>query len=154
MLGCAHDTSDFEFLAFPVLRGDVGVETGNTSMPYRLLADLVLLLHAGFVIFVVFGGFAVLRWPRLAWIHLPAAAWGGLIELAGWICPLTPLENDLRRLAGETGYAGGFIEHYVVPVLYPPGLTRGMQIGLGVVVLALNAAIYGWILARRSVRRS
>ena len=118
-------------------------------MPYRLLADLVVLLHAAFVLFVVFGGFAVLRRPRLAWIHLPTAAWGALIELAGWICPLTPLENGLRQMGGQAGYGGSFIEYYVVPVIYPPGLTRGTQISLGIAVLVLNAAIYGWILTRR-----
>jgi hypothetical protein len=118
-------------------------------MPYRLLADLVVLLHAGFVIFVVFGGLAVFRWPRLVWVHLPAAAWGALIELAGWICPLTPLENSLRQLAGQEGYPGGFIEHYVIPVLYPHGLTRNIQIGMGIAVLALNAVIYGVVLVCR-----
>ncbi len=118
-------------------------------MPYRLLADLVVLLHAAFVLFVVFGGFAVLHRPRLAWIHLPTAAWGALIELAGWICPLTPLENGLRQMGGQAGYGGSFIEYYVVPVIYPPGLTRGTQISLGIAVLVLNAAIYGWILTVR-----
>ena len=118
-------------------------------MPYRLLADLVVLLHAGFVIFVMFGGLAVIRWPRLIWVHLPAAAWGALIELAGWICPLTPLENSLRQSAGQGGYPGGFIEHYVIPVLYPRGLTRSMQIGMGIAVVVLNAVIYGVILVRR-----
>jgi hypothetical protein len=118
-------------------------------MPYRLLADLVVLLHAGFVIFVVFGGLALIRWPRLIWVHLPAAAWGALIEIAGWICPLTPLENSLRRLAGQGGYPGGFIEHYVIPVLYPQGLTRSIQIGMGVAVLVLNAVIYSLIVVRR-----
>jgi hypothetical protein len=118
-------------------------------MPYHVLAELVVLLHAAFVLVVVFGGLAVLRWPRLAWIHLPAAAWGALIEIAGWVCPLTPLENSLRRMGGETGYGRGFIEHYIVPVLYPPGLTRGTQVGLGIAVVLLNSAIYGWMLARR-----
>ena len=83
------------------------------------------------------------------WLHLPAAAWGVLIEFRGWICPLTPLESRLRILAGTEGYAGGFIEHYLLPVLYPAGLTRGVQITLGVLVLAVNLGIYGWILARR-----
>jgi len=118
-------------------------------MPYRLLADLVVLLHATFVLFVALGGFVVLRWPRLAWVQLPAAAWGALIEIAGWVCPLTPLENALRQMGGQTGYGGGFIEYYVVPILYPPGLTRGIQIGLGVAVVVLNAAVYGWLLTQR-----
>lgn len=118
-------------------------------MPYHFLAELVVLLHAAFVLMVVFGGFAVLRWPRLAWIHLPAAAWGALIEIAGWVCPLTPLENKLRQMSGQPGYGGGFIEHYVVPVLYPPGLTREIQVGLGIAVVLLNSAVYAWLLTRR-----
>ena len=121
-------------------------------MPYGVLADLVLVVHLGFVLFVALGGLLVLRWPRLAWIHLPAAAWGALIEFTGGICPLTPLENRLRVLAGEAGYAGGFVEHYVTAVLYPDGLTRGAQLGLGAAVLLVNSLIY-WVLLRRSVRR-
>ena len=111
-------------------------------MSYRLLADLVLVVHAAFVVFVMLGGLAVLRWPRLAWVHLPAAIWGAGIEFAGGICPLTPLENHWRQLAGEQGYTGGFVEHYVVAALYPEGLTRGLQIALGLAVLAVNAAVY------------
>jgi len=122
-------------------------------MPYGVLADLVLVVHLGFVLFVALGGLLVLRWPRLAWIHLPAAAWGALIEFTGGICPLTPLENRLRVLAGEAGYAGGFVEHYVTAVLYPDGLTRGAQLGLGAAVLLVNSLIY-WVLLRRSARRS
>jgi len=122
-------------------------------MPYGVLADLVLVVHLGFVLFVALGGLLVLRWPRLAWIHLPAAAWGALIEFTGGICPLTPLENRLRVLAGEAGYAGGFVEHYVTAVLYPDGLTRGVQFGLGAAVLLVNSLIY-WVLLRRSARRS
>lgn len=120
----------------------------------RLLADAVVGLHFAFVLFVVLGGLPVLRWRRLAWVHLPAAAWGALIEFAGWICPLTPLENQLRRRAGEAGYAGGFVEHYVLPVLYPAELTREVQIALGLFVLVLNAGVYGWLLWRRRRRRS
>ena len=123
-------------------------------MLYRVLADLTVLAHGLFVVFVVLGGLLVLRRPRAAWAHVPAAVWGALIELRGWVCPLTPLENRLRRLGGEAGYGGGFIEHYVVPVLYPPGLTREIQVGLGVAVVVLNLAIYGWILWRRGPRRS
>lgn len=118
-------------------------------MHYRLLADVVLVFHLGFVLFVVLGGVAVLRWPRLAWLHLPAAAWGVLIEFAGWICPLTPLEKGLRRLGGEAGYEGGFVEHYVVALLYPQGLTRGIQLGLGLTVLVVNAAVYWRLLSRK-----
>jgi hypothetical protein len=117
-------------------------------MPYRLLADLVLTLHLLFVLFVVLGGLLALRWPRVAWLHLPAAVWGALIEFAGWICPLTPLEKWLRGLAGEGGYRGGFIEHYMLPVLYPAGLTRGVQLGFGVLVVALNVAVYWYVLRR------
>jgi hypothetical protein len=111
----------------------------------RLLADAVAAVHFGFVLFVVLGGLLVLRWRRLALLHLPAAVWGAVIEFAGWICPLTPLENALRRQAGGAGYGGGFIERYLLPILYPPGLTRGVQIALGLSVLLLNGAIYGWI---------
>jgi hypothetical protein len=106
----------------------------------------------GFVLFVVLGGLLVLRWPRLAWLHLPAAVWGALIEFAGWICPLTPLENRLRRAGGTAGYAGGFVEHYLLPVLYPVGLTRGVQYVLGAGVVLVNAAVYWWVFRR--VRRS
>ena len=115
----------------------------------RALADLVLLVHAAFVLFVVLGGFAVLRWPRLAWIHLPAAAWGAVIEFAGWICPLTPLENRLRGLAGDAGYQGGFVEHYLLASLYPATLDRSIQVGLGLAVIAVNLVAYGWVAARR-----
>ena len=121
-------------------------------MPYGLFADAVLLAHAGFVAFVVLGGFLVLRWQRLAWVHLPVVAWGAGIELTGGICPLTPLENHLRALAHEQGYAGGFVEHYVFGLLYPEGLTRDVQIALGLGVLALNAAVYARLLYRRRAR--
>ena len=119
-------------------------------MIYRLLADLVFLAHLAFVVFVVLGGIAVWWRPKLAWLHLPAVAWGALIEFAGWICPLTPWEQSLRRLAGEQGYSGGFVEHYLFPLLYPEGLTRDVQIVLGVLVLAINGVAYALILRRRS----
>ena len=121
-------------------------------MIYRLLADLVFLAHIAFVLFVVLGGIAVWWRPKLAWLHVPAFAWGALIEFAGWICPLTPWEQSLRRLAGEKGYAGGFLEHYLFPVLYPDGLTRDVQIALGVLVLVINSVAYALIL-RRARRR-
>lgn len=123
-------------------------------MPYGLLADLVLLAHAGFVVFVVLGGLLVLRWPRLAWLHLPAVAWGAWIEFAGVICPLTPLEIHLRSLAGQQGYAGGFVEHYVFALLYPEGLTRSVQLALGLLVLVVNLLVYAlaWRRHRQSVR--
>jgi hypothetical protein len=113
-----------------------------------MLADIVVGFHVGFVLFVVLGGLLVLRWPRVAWLHLPAAVWGALIEFAGWVCPLTPLENRLRRASGASGYAGGFVEHYLLPVLYPAGLTRGVQYVLGAGVLAVNAAVYWWVIRR------
>ena len=118
-----------------------------------LLATLVVTLHLTFVVFVVLGGLLVLRWPWLAYAHLPAALWGAWIEFAGWVCPLTPLEQSLRLKAGEQGYSGSFIEHYVLPLLYPSALTRTIQVALGAVVIAVNLAIYGYLLrSRRSVR--
>jgi hypothetical protein len=117
-------------------------------MAFRLAAEAVVLIHFAFVLFVVLGGLLVLRWPRLAWFHLPAAIWGGAIELTGLICPLTPLEKFLREAGGLAAYEGGFIAHYILPVLYPAGLTRGTQVGLGVAVTLLNAAIY-WAVWRR-----
>ncbi|MDE2662350.1 MAG: DUF2784 domain-containing protein [Gemmatimonadota bacterium] len=119
---------------------------------YRVLADLVLVVHFLFIAFVVAGGFAAVRWPRLAWAHIPCFAWGALIEFAGWICPLTPLENDLRVASGQAGYSGGFIEHYLLPVIYPGALTREIQIWLGLSVLALNAVAYAWLLFRLPAR--
>jgi hypothetical protein len=121
-------------------------------MPYTTIADLVVLAHLAFVAFVVLGGAAVLRWPRLAWVHLPAVAWAVLIEYVGWICPLTPLENALRQADGGSAYAGGFVERYIIPVLYPADLTRAVQVGLGTVVLVLNALVYWHVLRRRRGR--
>jgi Protein of Unknown function (DUF2784) len=117
-------------------------------MRYRLAADLVVAVHLLFIGFVIGGGFLVWRWRKLAWAHLPAAVWGALIEFAGWICPLTPLENALRQRAGDAGYAGGFVEHYVIPVVYPAGLTPSVQIVLGVVVIVVNVIAYGVVIAR------
>lgn len=122
-------------------------------MIYRLLADLVLILHAGFVVFVMLGAFLVLRWPRIAWIHVPVVLWGAGIEFLGGVCPLTPLENHWRRLSGELGYPGGFIDHYVVSLLYPDGLTRQMQFTIGALVLVVNVAVYAWVLRRRRSAR-
>jgi cobalamin synthase len=116
---------------------------------YRILADLVVGAHALFVAFVVIGGLLALRWAWLAALHLPAAVWGALIEFQGWICPLTPLEKSLRAAAGEAGYQGGFIEHYLLPVLYPAGLTHGVQLVLGSAVVAINLVVYGLLLLRR-----
>ncbi len=117
-------------------------------MIYKLLADIVFLVHLGFVLFVIFGAIAVWRIPKLAWLHIPAVAWGALIEFAGWICPLTPWENSLRQLAGEQGYAGGFVEYYLVPIVYPAGLTREIQIVLGVLVLLINGIAYAAVVYR------
>ena len=111
-------------------------------MIFTLLADAVLVVHGTFVLFVVLGGLLVLRWQHAAWVHIPCALWGAWVEFAGWICPLTPLEVDLRMRAGEAGYTGGFIERYVTSAIYPQGLTREIQIGLGAVVIAVNVAVY------------
>lgn len=119
----------------------------------RAAADAVLLLHLAFILFAVLGAALVLRWPRLAWLHLPAALWAVGIELAGAICPLTHLENALRERAGQQGYAGGFIEHYLLPVIYPAGLTPAVQYLLAGVVLAVNFAAYAWLWRRRRLRR-
>ena len=113
-----------------------------------MLADLVVILHFAFVLFVVLGGLLVLRWPRLAYVHLPVSLYGALIELVGWICPLTPLEKRLRESAGLQGYQGGFVEHYILPVLYPAGLTRGVQWVLGMLVIGINLVIYA-VVARK-----
>jgi hypothetical protein len=119
---------------------------------YGWLADLVVLLHLAFVAFVLAGGLLVWRWPRLAWIHLPCAAWGAFVELAGWICPLTPLENRLRQAAGEAGFEGGFIEHYVIPLLYPGNLTRATQVALGLLVIGANVLVYASVWRRSGTR--
>lgn len=118
-------------------------------MPWGFLADVVLLAHALFVVFVAAGGLLVLRWARVAWLHLPCAAWGAWIEFTGGVCPLTPLENEFRRRAGQGAYEGGFIEHYVTAFLYPGGLTRDIQIALGVAVLVVNGVIYAIVVHRR-----
>jgi hypothetical protein len=121
--------------------------------PYSALADLVLITHFAFVAFVALGGLLVLRWPRVAWAHVPAAAWGIAIEFAGWVCPLTPVENRLRELAGESTYGGDFIARYLLPVIYPDGLTREMQMVLGTAALLGNAVIYLVVWRRRSSAR-
>lgn len=123
-------------------------------MWYRALADVLVILHLGFVVFVVLGGLLVLRFRRVAWVHLPAAAWGAASEFAGWICPLTPWEQTLRRLGGDAGYTGGFVEHYLLDVLYPPGLSSSVQTVLGLLVVGVNAGIYGAVLLRRPHRRA
>lgn len=121
-------------------------------MLYSLLADAVLVFHFAFILFVGGGGLLALWWRRAPWFHLPIAVWGVYIELSGNVCPLTPLENDLRRMAGGEGYTGSFIEHYLLPVIYPSGLTREVQLVLAALVVALNAGVYGFVWLRR--RRS
>jgi hypothetical protein len=117
-------------------------------MAYRLLADIVILIHLGFTVFVLLGGVLVLRWPKTAIPHIPAAVWGVWIEFSGGICPLTPLENRLRVRGGLGGYSESFTEHYLLPILYPLGLTRGTQIAIGIFVLAINLLFYGLLLRR------
>jgi hypothetical protein len=119
----------------------------DQPMLYRAAADLVVVAHAAFVLFVALGGLLVLRWRRLIWVHLPAASWGAAIEFAGWICPLTPLENFLRQQGGSTGYQGEFIGHYILPLLYPAHLTRGRQIWLGSLAVLINVMMY-WRVVR------
>ncbi|MGB5275577.1 MAG: DUF2784 domain-containing protein [Gammaproteobacteria bacterium] len=117
-------------------------------MLYRIAADLLVLLHLLFILFVVAGGFAVFKWQWMAALHVPAAIWGALIEYRHWVCPLTPWENKLRQIAGQEGYTEGFIEHYILPLVYPPGLTRDVQIILGTTVVVVNLLIYGVFLYR------
>jgi hypothetical protein len=118
----------------------------------RLIADALVVAHTLFVLFVVLGSFLVIRWRWLAWFHVPTAVWGAVIEFAGWVCPLTPLEKEFRRRAGEGGYEGGFVEHYLLGWLYPEGLTRETQIWLGIGVIVINAI--GYSLAVMRWRRS
>jgi hypothetical protein len=115
-------------------------------MLYSPLADLVLTMHFAFVVFSVLGGFLVLKWHRVAWIHVPAALWAVVVEFTGWICPLTPVEHWLRLKSGAAIQELGFVERYLVPLLYPTPLTRGFQVILGAIVLGVNAGIYVWIL--------
>ena len=120
---------------------------------YQLLADLIVLVHVAFVVFAVLGGLLAARWRRLVWIHLPAVIWAALVEVLGWVCPLTPLENWLRRKGGQAGYPSDFIAHYVLPILYPEGLTREVQIALGAFVILINLTIYIWILRTKRANR-
>ena len=115
-------------------------------MFYRLLADLVVVLHLAFVLFVLFGGLLTWWKPRIAWVHVPAAAWGAVVEFSGWLCPLTPLEQWLRLEAGDSAYRSDFIGQYILPVLYPVMLRPGTQVFLGAIVVVMNGAIYGWLL--------
>lgn len=120
-------------------------------MPNQAMADLIVIIHFAFILFVVFGGLLVLKWRWLIWFHIPAVIWGALIEFAGWVCPLTVLENRLRFTDG-VDYASGFIEHYIIPIIYPSVLTREIQCGLGLAVLGLNCWFY-LKLYRKSVKK-
>jgi hypothetical protein len=120
---------------------------------YRILADVIVGLHFAFILYAVLGALLVLRWRRTAWVHVPVVIWGVLIELVGWICPLTPLENQLRVRAGQEGYHASFIEHYVLPLVYPTSLTREVQVLLAGFVLVMNVVLYGVIIARTLRRR-
>jgi hypothetical protein len=124
----------------------------NSAMLYSLLADFVVVLHLAFVVFVLIGGLLALKWPWIVRLHLPAAAWGAIVEFSGWLCPLTPLENWLREQAGQQAYQTDFLERYLLlPILYPDGLTREIQFVLGSIVLLVNGTVYG-ILWRRHNR--
>lgn len=118
-------------------------------MSYHALADLVVIVHFLFILFVVFGGLLVFWQPRLAWAHLPIALYGLWVEWIGWVCPLTPLENELRRRAGDAGYKNGFVEQYILPLIYPEAFTRDVALALGAAVLIINLAIYGLYFWRR-----
>ncbi|MEE9444016.1 MAG: DUF2784 domain-containing protein [candidate division Zixibacteria bacterium] len=118
-------------------------------MGYIIAANIILVIHLGFVGFVILGAFLVMKWRWVAYLHIPAAIWGMLIEFQGWICPLTPWEQQFRQLGNQSGYTGGFIEHYLLAIIYPTGLTREVQIVLGVLVLGLNLILYGWMIARK-----
>lgn len=120
---------------------------------YQLLADVVIIVHLAFIVFVIAGGLLLLRWPRLVWLHLPAVVWGAAAELMGWTCPLTPLENYFRTRGGVAGYQDDFIAHYLLGVIYPEGLTPQIQTLLGVVVIAVNAAVYALVIWRARQRR-
>lgn len=117
-------------------------------MGFALLADLLVAAHLAFVVFVAAGGLLVLRFRRLLVPHLAAAGWGAFVAATNRVCPLTPLENACHRLAGEAGYGEGFLDHYLAPILYPPGLTPETQQALAVAVVAVNAAVYGFVVRR------
>ncbi|MCD4742705.1 MAG: DUF2784 domain-containing protein [Desulfobacteraceae bacterium] len=121
-------------------------------MIYRIAADLIVLIHFAFILFVVAGSFLVIKWHKVSLLHIPAAVWGVLIEFTGGICPLTPLENKLRLAGGEAGFSGGFIEEYIVSIIYPNDLTRGLQILLGSIVIVINVSVYGYLLWKRKVK--
>jgi len=121
-----------------------------TETSYQLAADALLIIHGAFIVFVALGAVLLFRWPRLAWLHLPAVVWGVLVELCGWICPLTPWESHLRARGGGTVITGSFIEHYLTPLIYPSWLTRQVQLGLAGAVVAFNVVVYTAMLVRRA----
>jgi hypothetical protein len=129
------------------------IKSMDSSAAYSLAADLLVMIHFLAILFIVLGGLLLFRWPGIAFIHLPFAAWGAIMEVMGWICPLTPWEQRLRSAAGESGYSGGFIDHYLLPLIYPEQLTREIQMGLGLFVLLFNLAVYGWWLIRRNSKK-
>jgi hypothetical protein len=114
----------------------------------QIIADILLIIHLCFIGFVVFGGWLLIRWNWMILFHLPAVVWGAMLEFRNWTCPLTPLEQHFRALAGQAGYRGSFIEHYLLPLIYPGGLTRSIQISIGIFVIVVNVAIYGYWLSR------
>ena len=118
----------------------------------KIAADSLVVIHLAFIVFVLFGGLLVLKWGKVSILHISCVLWAVLIEFRGWICPLTPLEHHFRDAAGGAGYTGGFINHYLMPVIYPEGLTQGIQIALGIIVLAINLGVYGVVLVKRVKR--
>jgi len=137
-----------------LIAGSAASPNCEDEMVYHVLADLVLMVHFSFVLFAVLGGFLILKWRSLAWTHIPVFLWATLIELTGWVCPLTPLENWLREKGGGLVYHSDFIEHYILRLLYPATLTRSWQIFLGLVVLSFNLGLYGCILRRTAPRQA
>lgn len=124
-------------------------------MPYQSLADIVVVIHLLFILFVIFGGLLLLSWPRLIWLHLSAFFWGVATEIFGWICPLTHLENWLRLKSVESvTYATGFVEHYLVPIIYPQALTRELQLLFALMVIIVNGLVYGLVMRVRKKRKT
>lgn len=118
----------------------------------KIAADFLVVMHLAFIVFVLFGGLLVLKWGKVSILHIPCVLWAVLIEFGGWVCPLTPLEHHFREVAGDAGYTGGFINHYLMPVIYPEGLTQEIQVALGIFVLAINLGVYGVVLVKRVKR--
>ena len=119
-------------------------------MAAKLIADILVVIHFIFIVFVVLGGFLVFKKRWVSILHIPSVLWAALLEINGWLCPLTPLEHYFRQLSGSSDYTGGFIDHYLVAIIYPEGLTREMQITLGFIVLGINLVIYALVFGKRS----